>query len=275
MTDGRTCENCGADQPGSGRFCTKCGSPIDSPAAPVYADEPPTEALLREPKPVPEVEPEPFVVDRPAPNIPATAEFAAAELGTDEPATSPDPPTRGNRTPIAVAIGVVVLAAAIGGAFALGASGGKDPKASAAAPSATPTSVVDTATPAPTPIDSGDRDQLVQDLYALAQRSAYGRQQTIAHRWGAAAANRRSIVRALDALDERTDDLPGLRAAFRAAMVASAQANERTLECGDGAVGSCSQPFHERAHDLKTKFRLMFLPYLREAGLDPIPESAF
>ncbi|MDQ8046233.1 MAG: hypothetical protein AAGC46_07790 [Solirubrobacteraceae bacterium] len=119
------------------------------------------------------------------------------------------------------------------------------------------------------------RTALIGDLQHLGERAEYGRRLSISHQWQAAADNRRSIVRALDDLDGQTDDLPGLRAAFRSAMIASAQANERTLSCGDDALSSCSQPYHQRAHDLKNRFRKLFFPYEREAGLSPLRENDF
>jgi hypothetical protein len=159
----------------------------------------------------------------------------------------------------AIALLVIVVAA-----VALLLSGG-DSKAPAKAP------------PAPRAQPSGlTHAQTVDELRRIVIASREGLAAARKGEWEQAARNRRGLVRRLNVLATRTDELEQARSALASALLASERANTKSLACKDGAsVSACAAPAHRRATALKERFRALFNKILAAGGRDRIAANSF
>lgn len=120
------------------------------------------------------------------------------------------------------------------------------------------------------------RAQTVDELRKIVIASRAGLAAARKGEWAQAARNRRGLVRRLDVLATRTDEVEQARSALASALVASERANTKSLACKDGAsVSACAAPAHRRATARKERFRALFNKILTADGRDPIAANSF
>lgn len=190
-----------------------------------------------------------------------------------------------NRLPVGA--GVATLAAAVVAVMLL--TGGKDGSSQANPASTTPPTVApapavppDTTTDTTTDTTDADaelqaeKENFAQQLTAMVDESRDGFAATRAGHWSQAASVRRRVVRELDDMTTSDPELETIQSEARTAMLASAQANERSLACGDVRyVSDCAMPAHERARLAKERFRERFNRLLDELGEPTIKPRSF
>lgn len=190
-----------------------------------------------------------------------------------------------NRVPAGAGLAALVAAAV---AVVLVTGGGDDgpQRASASTPSPTvapaPTIPADTTTVPTTSTADADAELLAeqkdfaQQLEAIVDESRDGFAATRAGHWSRAAAARRRSVRELDGVTTSDATLQAIQSEARTAMLASAEANERSIACGDVRyVSDCAMPAHERARQAKERFRERFNRLLEELGEPTIEARSF
>jgi hypothetical protein len=242
-----TCPACGQAAPADRRFCSRCGARLSAP-------EPPHVPPAPEPQPPPEEPP-------PAPVAPQQQQQQRWALDT--------PPANESwwRNPI------VVVAAAVGILFGGGVASWRFfiSAGSEAVPvvhmlsdgsrreSSTTSSPAKTTEP---PVaDPADEGATVTAIAGIVRQSEAGRRALRRLDYVAALHNRQRLVVAMDRLDvpPQPERLARAAATLRAALAASARADERHIACG------CDQRLSQDvyAHGLKHRFAGQFDPYAR------------
>ena len=159
----------------------------------------------------------------------------------------------------AIALLVIVV---VGAALLLGGDDSKAPAKAPPPPVAKPSKLT--------------RAQTVDELRKIVIASRDGLGAARKGEWARAARNRRGLVRRLNVLATRTDEVKRARSALASALAASERANNKSLACKDGAsVSACAAPAHRRATALKERFRALFNKILAADGRDPIAANSF
>jgi hypothetical protein len=289
----RICTSCGADNRVTARFCRECGAATSAAEQPSAASdaEPPTSTIPLPPPPV--AAPAPSVAE--APSAPPTP-FPSTAPSTQPAAEANEPrlqvvqePRRQerfsgwlarNRVPVGAGVAALAAAVVVVTLLAGGEDGGSHTKPAPTTQTVAPTPPVP---PDPTP-DTTDADaelraqqeDFAQQLTAMIDESREGFAATRAGHWSQAAAVRRRIVRKLDDITTSDATLEAIERSARTAMLTSAEANERSLACGDVRyVSDCAMPAHERARQAKERFRERFNRLLDELGEPTIKPRSF
>lgn len=171
------------------------------------------------------------------------------------------------RRPALIAAAVALLLVVGTGLAVLLNGGDSQPKAPA---EASPPKV------APAAPSKLDRAQTVDELMKIVVASRVGLAATRDGEWAQAAKNRKRLVRRLELLATRTDEIEAARTALASALKASERANNKSLACNDqGGVSACAAPAHQRATTLKEGFRRAFNKILDVDGRKPIAPNSF